>query len=249
MSVQLPIHVLHVDGDDVGRSAVGETLRRAGFRVREAASGAQALSPSDESPEVILLAARLPDMEAGEFRQRQLQEPTLAPVPVLLLSPSGEGAVWVAGVRHLQVPANDEALLAAVRAAVTERRPGVLVVDDDSGVRGLLSYALEKAGFAVRLASGGQEALEVYRQNPGAVDVVLLDVQMVGGWDGVQTLAALRQLDPQVRAVFMSGHTGQYEPQQLVDLGAACVVDKPFQLAKLADTLRELANLPAPGGP
>jgi CheY-like chemotaxis protein len=249
MSVQLPIHVLHVDGDDAGRSAVGEALRRAGFRVREAASGAQALSPSDEPPEVILLAARLPDMEAGEFRQRQLQEPTLAPVPVLLLSPAGQGVVTVAGVRHLQVPANDEALLAAVRAAVPARRPGVLVVDDDSGVRGLLAYALGKAGFGVHLASGGAEALEVYRQNAGVVDVVLLDVQMTGGWDGARTLAALRQLDPQVRVVFMSGHPGHYEPQQLLDLGAACLIDKPFNLGKLADTLRGLANVAAPGGP
>jgi CheY-like chemotaxis protein len=84
------------------------------------------------------------------------------------------------------------------------RRPGVLVVDEEACVRGVLGTLLRGQGFVVLLAASGLEAVTLYRQHGREIDAVVLDVRMPG-LDGPQTLAALRQLDPHVRSVFLTG--------------------------------------------
>src|SRR4051794_18430442 len=103
----------------------------------------------------------------------------------------------------------------------------ILVVDDDPAVRNLLDTALPHYGFAVTLAAGGTEAIHLYRRQHEGIGLVLLDVQMPGGPDGPQTLAALRGLNPQVRCCFMTGHSGLYSEDELLALGAVHVFPKP----------------------
>jgi CheY-like chemotaxis protein len=117
---------------------------------------------------------------------------------------------------------------------------GILAVDDEEGVRGMLRFGLGQHGFAVWLAANGHEALQQYWRHRARIDVVLLDVRMPG-LDGPQTLAALRQLNPQVRCCFMSGDLGSYTAEGLRHLGAAAVLPKPFRLPEVVQVLRELA--------
>jgi CheY-like chemotaxis protein len=116
-------------------------------------------------------------------------------------------------------------------------RPGVLVVDDDHFVRHLVQLGLERDGFEVWLAAGGREAIRLYRQHRESSGVVLLDVRMPG-LDGLQTLEALRELNPEVRACFMSGDMGDYGSEGLRQRGAARLIPKPFLLGDLANVLR-----------
>jgi CheY-like chemotaxis protein len=119
-------------------------------------------------------------------------------------------------------------------------------VDDDAAVRFLLDIGLQQYGFAVWQAGDGQEALEVYQQERSEIDLVLLDVRMPR-LDGPQTLIALLQLNPQIRCCFMTGQAGDYSYDQLLQLGAALVISKPFQLAEVARVLAKLLghSLPA----
>jgi CheY-like chemotaxis protein len=133
---------------------------------------------------------------------------------------------------------------APTRPAPAPPRGRLLVVDDEAGIRRVLSLALPRAGFEVRLAASGREAVEAYRVYWRDIDLVLLDVLMPGGLDGPQTLAALREINPDVRCCFMSGHTAHYPVHKLLALGAADLLFKPFaNLADLRQTLRGL--LPA----
>jgi len=117
----------------------------------------------------------------------------------------------------------------------------ILVVEDESGVRGLLEFALKHHGFAVRSATEGKEAAGLYGRHHTTIDVVLLDVQMPG-LDGPETLVELRRVDPNVRFVFMSGNTGRYTAEQLRALGAACILPKPFSsMDEVVRILREAA--------
>lgn len=119
-------------------------------------------------------------------------------------------------------------------------RDTILVVDDDRGILALLGTTLPQHDLAALTASGGEEAVEVYRREREAVALVLLDVQMEG-LDGPATLAALRQINPGVRCCFMSGNTGRYTQADLMALGAVCVFHKPFGgVAELAAKLREI---------
>jgi CheY-like chemotaxis protein len=117
---------------------------------------------------------------------------------------------------------------------------GVLVVDDDPGVRKVLTAVLQRYGCAVWSAGDGRTAVRVYEQNRAEVGVVLLDVCMPG-LDGPQTLDALRAVDPGVRAMFMTGDPGYYTIEELRRRGMA-VLHKPFtDLAALAGVLQEAA--------
>jgi CheY-like chemotaxis protein len=120
-------------------------------------------------------------------------------------------------------------------------RPGVLVVDDEHFVRSILQLGLARSGFNVWLASNGQEAVDLYREHRADIGVVLLDVRMPG-LDGPATLDALRHLNPDVLACFMSGDMGNYEPEDLRRGGPACAIAKPFHLDDLANILRLLTQ-------
>jgi CheY-like chemotaxis protein len=120
-------------------------------------------------------------------------------------------------------------------------KPGVLVVDDEHLVRIMVQLGLERNGFEVWLAGNGREALDLYREHREQIAVVLLDVRMPG-LDGPGTLAALRKLNPDVPACFMSGDPGVYAPEELRQRGAAYVIAKPFHLDQLANILRLLAH-------
>jgi CheY-like chemotaxis protein len=115
------------------------------------------------------------------------------------------------------------------------------VVDDEHFVRSMLQLGLERNGFEVWLASDGREAIDLYRQHRHRIDVVLLDVRMPD-LDGPGTLDALRALNPGIAACFMSGDTGAYDAQELLQRGAAHVITKPFHLDPLANTLRVLVH-------
>jgi CheY-like chemotaxis protein len=117
---------------------------------------------------------------------------------------------------------------------------GVLVVEENDGVRALLGMGLKEFGLELWLAGSGREALELLRAHEGAVAVVLLDVGMVE-WDGPQTLAALRALRPDLLCCFMTGGCSAYSEADLLEMGASRVFAKPFSLDELARTLQILA--------
>ena len=122
-------------------------------------------------------------------------------------------------------------------AHANSRMYGILIVDDETCVRDILRIAMRQEGFAVWLAADGQEALDLYQRNQETIDVVLMDVRMPG-LDGPQTLAALQNLNPQVRCCFMSGSLGGYTEERLFQLGAVAILPKPFHLEEVGQVIR-----------
>jgi signal transduction histidine kinase/CheY-like chemotaxis protein len=115
-----------------------------------------------------------------------------------------------------QVP--DEATLARWRTTGT-----ALVVDDENGVRELLKSVLERAGFTVVIAEDGREAVEAFRPIADTVTLALIDLTMPG-LDGRETLAAMRSIKPDLRAILMSG----YSPADMVNAASHGFLQKPF---------------------
>jgi two-component system cell cycle sensor histidine kinase/response regulator CckA len=104
----------------------------------------------------------------------------------------------------------------------------------------LLGAALPVRGFAVWLADGSDEALDLYRRHRDDIGVVLLDVLMPG-LDGPATLAALRRENPELRHLFMSAYPGEH-CGQLEGWDGADLLVKPFELSLVvAALLRVLA--------
>ena len=78
--------ILHVDDTPATRYTIGRTLGREGFKVREAATGREALRLAKEGPDLVILDVKLPDIGGFEVCQRIKADPTTTTVPVLHLS-------------------------------------------------------------------------------------------------------------------------------------------------------------------
>ncbi|HZT81820.1 MAG TPA: response regulator, partial [Gemmataceae bacterium] len=121
-------------------------------------------------------------------------------------------------------------------------RPMVLLADDEPALRELGRTILQAHGFDVLLAANGEEALDLYRRYRGAVAVAVLDVLMPR-LSGREVLAQLRQLDPGVRALLISGYAGGSgmpdDPP---------ILPKPYRGEELVEAVRRLlSGAPAPG--
>jgi CheY-like chemotaxis protein len=116
----------------------------------------------------------------------------------------------------------------------------ILVVDDEPPIRSLLGFALSRGGMTPLLASNGQEAIDLFKEKSGTIDLVLLDILMPG-MTGPETLTRLRELDPAVPCCFLSGNVGNYGVAELLAMGATAVFMKPIlDLAQFVSALAQL---------
>jgi CheY-like chemotaxis protein len=95
---------------------------------------------------------------------------------------------------------------------------------------------LEELGYQALRASGGAEAVEIFRSRPGAIDAVVLDMVMPH-MDARATYLALRALDPRVRVLLMTGYALNEEAQSILDLGVAGFLPKPCTPERLSAAL------------
>jgi two-component system nitrogen regulation response regulator NtrX len=109
-------------------------------------------------------------------------------------------------------------------------RESILVVDDEAGVRSSLVGILEDEGYHAEAVESGEacvQALDARRY-----DLLLLDVWLPG-MDGVDTLARVRTLDPELPVVMISGHGSIETAVKAVRMGALDFVEKPLSLEKI----------------
>jgi CheY-like chemotaxis protein len=142
-----------------------------------------------------------------------------------------------------RAPTQTESLTASPPMLPNGRKPGILVADDEPALREILEVVLRQEGFTVWAAEDGREALALYQQHRGEIDLVILDVHMPE-LDGPHTLEELRQTDPEVRCCFMSGSgSNLYSLHQLRQMGACCFFRKPLDLPTLLALVRRQASL------
>src|SRR5260221_1000140 len=119
-------------------------------------------------------------------------------------------------------------------------RESILVVDDEAGVRSSLAGILGDEGYAVEAVESGEAALAVLESR--RYDLLLLDVWMPG-MDGLEVLARVRTLDPEVPVIVISGHGTIETAVKAVRMGAQDCVEKPLSLEKtllvVKNTLRQ----------
>jgi CheY-like chemotaxis protein len=115
-----------------------------------------------------------------------------------------------------------------------------LLVDDDAAVRLVAGAMMESFGFQVTAVVDGQSGLEAFRAEPGAFDIVLLDLLMPG-LTGEQTLEILRTIQADIRVLIISGFSESDVMQRLAhDRGPFKFLHKPFKRPELEEKLREL---------
>ncbi len=141
----------------------------------------------------------------------------------------------------LYFPATREALAQPEHAAPLEKLMGngekILVVDDVKTQREIALQMLKNLGYSATAVASGEQAIEHMRSN--RADLIVLDMIMDPGIDGLETYKKILEMHPGQRAIIVSGYTETERAREAEKLGAAEYVLKPYSLEKLGLAIKK----------
>ncbi len=117
----------------------------------------------------------------------------------------------------------------------------ILLVEDDVGVREVASHSLSYYGYRVIEADNGIEAIRVFKELEGRVDLLFTDVVMPA-MGGASLAETLREQKPQLPVLFMSGHSFDVNTKELAALQGNAFIQKPFKPLDVARKIRRLLD-------
>lgn len=112
----------------------------------------------------------------------------------------------------------------------------ILIVDDEEELRKSLAEILEMEGLRVAQAQNGYIAIEKAKTN--AYDIALIDIKMPG-INGLETLRRVRSVQPDIKAIMMTGHSMENTKNNLLK-GIYAVLYKPFPIDKLMAIIQQI---------
>lgn len=134
--------------------------------------------------------------------------------------------------REQEVPVKSEAL-----SSYMSRGESILVVDDVSDQRDLALSMLGRLGYKVKAVSSGEQAVEYLNQNKA--DIVVLDMIMDPGIDGMETYKRILEINPLQKAIIVSGYSETGRVRRAQEMGAGSFVKKPYVLEKIGLAVRK----------
>ena len=160
-------------------------------------------------------------------------------------SEPGRGATFT-----VYLPASDKAVVKEppAQARIVRGTETLLLVEDEDALRELNRELLESLGYAVLAAASGREAVALFEEKLGTIDLVVLDMVMPG-MSGSRIFDRLRAIDPRVKVLLSSGYSLNGEAQLIMDRGCDGFLQKPFAVEQLARKIREILDArPRPPG-
>jgi DNA-binding NtrC family response regulator len=235
--------ILIVDDEQDTCANLSDILADLGYQVDTANDGFTALELVKKRPyDVALLDLRMPGMDGLELyrRIREISAETVAIVVTAYASSDTAKSILTTGAwKILPKPVNIGSLLNFVAQALDS--PLVLVVDDDHDLCENLWEILHERGYRVGIAHDLPEAGKKLAEH--RFHVVLIDMKLPTG-NGQELLRTLRNVDPEARAVLITGHRSEMEAkvQTAMDAGANAICYKPFDVDKLLSTVEGLSQ-------
>jgi nitrogen-specific signal transduction histidine kinase/CheY-like chemotaxis protein len=135
--------------------------------------------------------------------------------------------------------------VAQEKAPVPLRGGGVLVMDDQEMVRTMAVRMIASLGFSAVGAANGGEALELYKAalaDKRPFDAVILDLTVVGGMGGKETISRLLSIHPSARIIVSSGYSHEPDLADYRRLGAVGILPKPYRLQELKKVILEVVE-------
>jgi len=122
-----------------------------------------------------------------------------------------------------------------LRSAVAKQRPTLLIVDDEAQILSALQRSLRREGYEIVAVESATAALRILDER--RVDAILSDHKMPG-MSGVQLLARVAEMRPDIVRMLITGWTNEIPFERLEEVGICALVTKPWNDAKLKATLR-----------
>jgi len=118
----------------------------------------------------------------------------------------------------------------------------ILVVDDNEEQRELAYQMLTQLGYSVIIAASGEEAVAYFKEN--TADLLILDMIMDPGIDGLETYKQILQLHPGQKALIVSGYFETHRVKEAERLGVGSYVLKPYDLHKIGTAVKTELSRP-----
>lgn len=134
-----------------------------------------------------------------------------------------------------------EGISGSVPEMISGKGGCILVVDDEDIIRTTAHALLSSLGYEVLMAEGGDEALKIFMMEKERISAVILDIVMPV-MNGREVYQHLRELDSDVPIIFSSGFSSDGVVSDLMDMGAAAFIQKPYRQSSLAKTLDEVLS-------
>ncbi|MGA2331532.1 MAG: response regulator [Syntrophales bacterium] len=153
-------------------------------------------------------------------------------------SEKGHGATFT-----VYLPASEKEFVkeAHVAADIVKGEGTILLVDDEDMIVEVSRELLEVLGYSVHVAKNGGDAVEIYREKQGEIDVIILDMIMPG-MGGGETFDALKSINPDVRVILSSGYSINGKAKEIMKHGCKAFIQKPFQMGDLSDKIRKVLD-------
>ncbi|MCK9276413.1 MAG: PAS domain S-box protein [Syntrophales bacterium] len=130
-----------------------------------------------------------------------------------------------------------------VEDSILKGKETILIVDDEEMLLETGEAILTRYGYKTYIAKSGEEAIRIFAQEKGTIDLVFLDLIMPG-MGGQKCLDALLKIDSSIPVVITSGYTAGVDARNILDKGASGFLNKPYQLQTLVETVRRTLDLP-----
>ncbi len=123
-------------------------------------------------------------------------------------------------------------------AGISEGKGTILLVDDERMILEVGEQMLNKLGYRVMVAEGGEDAIQIYQNDKSDIDMIILDVTMPG-MSGSETYKRLKEIDPYVKVLLSSGYNINIKIQEIIDQGCNGFIQKPFSIRDIAIKISE----------
>ncbi len=145
---------------------------------------------------------------------------------------------------QLYIPVSDEEYLLQDKSDNAENFTGnnerILVVDDEPQLIDIASQILRVCGYRVDSVCSGELAIDFVKENP--VDLIVLDMVMGPGLNGLQTYREIVTLYPKQKAIIASGYSQNNDVEAALKLGAGGFIKKPYTMIELSQVVKETLN-------
>lgn len=117
-------------------------------------------------------------------------------------------------------------------------KKNILIVDDSPIAQKQLSNILESAGYnIIGTATNGNDAIKIYSENKDKIDIVTLDITIIGLMDGVNVLKEILKINPKANVIMVSALGKDNIIKECLQSGARHFIQKPFKKDKILETV------------
>jgi CheY-like chemotaxis protein len=157
---------------------------------------------------------------------------------ILVDSAEGEGTVF-----SIFLPASEKAVTPETSPSeqIFQGRERILLVDDEEKVLEVSRQMLEALGYAVVPVGTGRGALELFREQGGSIDLVILDMIMPD-MEGGEIFDRLKKQKPEVKVLLSSGYSINGKASEILDRGCDGFIQKPFNIKDLSYKIRDVLD-------